>query len=106
MDHHYYATTAYGWGVGDTREQAIKEAAKQIGVSVIARHKPAGVMTVVCRVDLPKAAHYTISEYMPNKITKEDGTNESRKGEPVPIAEVEHLRIRSTTGKTGPVDPK
>ena len=106
MNHHYYAATAYGWGVGDTREQAIKEAAKHIGVSTLKRHKPAGVMTVVCRVELPQAAHYTISEYMPNKITKEDGTNETRKGEPVPISEVENLRIISTTGKTGPVDPE
>jgi hypothetical protein len=107
MNHHYYASTAYGWGVADTREGAIKEAARYIGVSTLNRHKPDGVMTVVCRVELPKAAHYTISEYMPNKITKEDGVNEIRKGETVPISEVENVRILSTTGKHKPVeDPK
>jgi hypothetical protein len=108
MDHHYYASSCYGWGTGDTKEAAIKESAKQLGVSTLSRHKPDGVMTVVCRVALPKAAHYSISHYMPNLITKEDGVNDTRKGETVPISEVEYVRVVSTTGKfkPAPKDPE
>ncbi|MNF11193.1 hypothetical protein D3C80_2123550 [compost metagenome] len=59
---------------------------------------------MVCRVELPEAAHYSISNYMPNKITKEDGVNETRNGEAVPLAEVEHVRIVSTTGRNVPAE--
>lgn len=103
-DHHYYASTAYGWATAGTRDEAIKKVIRDIGVSTLKRHKPnGGVKAVVCRVDLPEAAHYTISDHLPNKITKEDGVNELRKGEAAPITEIEYVRITSMTGKTVPL---
>ena len=104
MDHHYYASTCYGWATAATRDEAIKKVARAVGVSMMKRHRPDGVLTVVCRVDLPEVAHYSISEYIPNKINKEDGVNELRKGETVPIGELEYLRITSLSGNHKPAE--
>lgn len=106
MNYHYYAATAYGWAVADTLEQAIKGAARYIGHSTLQNQKKAkgGVIAVVCRVELPEAAHYSISEYLPNKIQKEDGVHDTRKGEQVPLTEVKNIRITTMSGKYIPVE--
>lgn len=103
MSHHYYATTVYGWAVGNTREQALQRMAYDIGSDLIKRHKSSGgVAATVCRVELPQAAHYSINEYLPSKIQKEDGVNETRKGEKVPLSEIEYVRIVNIKGGTVP----
>ena len=106
MSHHFYVATAYAWAVADTKEQALKRVIADIGSATLKRMKASvgGVAATVCRVELPQAAHYSISEYMPNKITKEDGVNETRKGEDVPLSEIEHVRIVSMQGATIPRD--
>lgn len=102
--HHYYATCAYGWAVADTRDKAVKKLADEVGSATIKRLKTSngGMAAIVCRVDLPEAAHYTISAHMPSIIQKEDGVNETRKGEAVPVSEVEGIRITSVKGATVP----
>jgi hypothetical protein len=107
QQHHYYATTAFGWACRDTKEEAIRSIARAAGAKTIKlnREKKGGLFCQVCRVDLPLAAHYTINQYLPHLITKEDGIHETRKGEVVPISEVESLRITTVTGKTIPVSP-
>lgn len=102
--HHYYATTCYGWAVADTREQALKSAAGYAGADIIKRAVKAqgGLTVTVCRVELPQAAHYSINEYLPEFITKEDGVNEARKGERVPLSEIENLYLVNSKGKTIP----
>lgn len=104
MSHHYYAATAFGWATGDTREQALRRIAGDIGGATIKRQKASvgGVAGTVCRVELPEAAHYTISDYLPRVIQKEDGINEARKGETVPLSEIEHVRIINAIGATVP----
>lgn len=104
MDHHYYAATAFGWATAKTRNKAVELAARNAGSASIKRQKElnGGLAAVVCRVDLPEKAHYSISEYMPELIQKEDGVNEARKGERVPLAEVEKIRITTVSGKTIP----
>lgn len=106
MAFHYYTATAYGWATADTLEQSIKGATAFFGNSTLQDSKKAkgGVIAVVCRVDLPEAAHYTISEYLPNKIQKEDGVNDTRKGEPVPVSEVRNIRITSMKGDYIPIE--
>lgn len=96
-DHHWYASTVYDWITAATKEQVIKKLARISG-SMITRTER-GLSAVVCRVELPERAHYRISEYLPSKITKEDGVNEMRKGELVPLSEVENIRLLNTKGK-------
>lgn len=104
MNHHYYVASAYGWAVGATREQALKRLADDIGPVTIKRQKVTngGVAGTVCKVDLPEAAHYTIYDYLPRIIQKEDGVNETRKGESVPLSEIEYVRIINAKGGTVP----
>jgi hypothetical protein len=102
---HYFATCLYGWATHDTREGALKKLIGSIGSGTLKRSQEAGnegIAATVCRVELPEAAHYDISEFMPSVITKEDGVSERRKGERVPLSEVERVRIVNMSGKTVP----
>ena len=101
---HYYATCCYGWAVADERERALKNLIQSVGSGILKRavKSSGGVAAVVCRVELPQAAHYSINEYMPSKIAKEDGVNEARKGEPVPLSEIERVFITTMQGRTIP----
>ena len=101
---HYYATCFAAWAVADTKEQALKRLAADVGSGIIKRALKSGdgLPATVCRVELPQAAHYSINEYMPSKITKEDGVNEARKGEPVPLSEIEPVYITTVQGRTVP----
>ena len=101
-DHHYYATCSYGWVTAPTKEAAIKGLARYVGSSVIARARESvngGLYTAVVRVDLPEKAHYTIVDHMPQTITKEDGVNEARKGDRVPVRDRDTVLITTVTGK-------
>lgn len=100
-DHHWYGSTAFDWVVGDSKEAIIKRLARAAGARTIKHNveKNGGLFAQVCKVGLPQAAHYTISEYLPRKITKEDGVHDKRAGEPVPLTEVENIRITTASGK-------
>lgn len=103
---HYYGATAYGWATGNSRDKVVGMLARSAGAAIIKRQKASngGLAGVVCRVELPEAAHYSINEYMPELIQKEDGVNDTRKGQPVPLTEVEKIRITTVSGKTIPRD--
>lgn len=101
---HYYGSTVYGWATAGTKEQVLKALAQDCGSSILSRAKKraGGIEATVCRVELPAAAHYTIAGYLPGVITKEDGVNETRKGEAVPISELEPVRIVTMQGRSIP----
>lgn len=102
--HHYYGSTIYGWAVADTKEKVIKSLAQDFSVESLKRMRKeiGGPSSVICKVNLPKEAHYSINNYMPEKITKEDGVNDKRAGEPVPVEDVEKIRIQTRSGKYVP----
>ena len=102
MGHHYYATTVYGWATAPTKEKALAKLVTYVGDSIwksAKRSEHKGMPVHVVRVDLPEKAHYSISGYLPNTITKEDGVNEARKGERVPMGEVERVIVTTKSGK-------
>lgn len=99
---HYYGSTCYGWVVGQTKEYVLRGLANDVGSTIIKRAKERnghGIEAIVCKVPLPQAAHYRISDYLPSTITKEDGINETRKGERIELEEIEHLYICNLKGK-------
>ena len=102
--HHYYGSTGYGWQCGQSREEVLGKLARAAGTSILerARKHSGGLYAQVCRVELPQAAHYDISNYMPSVITKEDGVNEARKGERVPTSEFEQVLITNMKGRAIP----
>lgn len=63
--HHFYATTAFGWGVGPTREAAIRRAIDYAGSSFDRR---TGINVWSARVDLPLSAPYAIEYYTPKDV--------------------------------------
>lgn len=90
QQHHYYGSTAFGWRVGDTREQVVKDLARDAGNSIIRRClKNGGLYAWTCRVELPKSAEYQIDGYRPVGV---------------PSGEREEHYIVSVTGKTRPKD--
>ena len=74
--HHYFATTAFYWVVGATRQEAIENMARRFSPEELKHQKKAsgGIYTWTCRVALPQNAHYAIENYMPkvnpNEITE------------------------------------
>lgn len=98
---HYYGTTAFDWAVGKSEDEVIKKLARWAGAKTIKlnKSKNGGLFAQVCKVELPQAAHYSINQYLPEFIQKEDGVNELRKGERVPIADLKNIRITTVTGK-------
>lgn len=105
MGHHYYATNVYGWVTASTKEGALGKLVRYLGDSMwkeAKRSKRKGMRVSVVRVDLPEKAHYSIMGYLPHTITKEDGVNETRKGEPVPMGRVEGVIVTAKSGKYVP----
>lgn len=97
QQHHFFAGTRYGWAVSTDYETAIKGAAELIGCAALQSHNriSRGLIAVVCRVELPVKAQYTISNYVPNYIT--EGGVVTR--DLVPISKTDTIRITSTKGK-------
>lgn len=105
MSHHYYATNVYGWVTAPTKEKALAGLVRYLGDSMwksAKRSEHKGMPVHVVRVDLPEKAHYSIIGYLPHAITKEDGVNEARKGEPVPMGPVERVIVTAKSGKYVP----
>lgn len=80
---HWFGASAFEWVVADSKEAVIKKLARSHNADTIKMNVKShgGLFAQVCRVELPMAAHYTINQYLPAKITKEDGVHEVRKGE-------------------------
>lgn len=92
---HYYATTAFGWSVAATREEAIAGCARYAGNDLIKRNALiGGLYCWSCRVGLPQSAHYTISEYMPRRVTVDGKVTE----EVVPLSRIVTVRIQNMKG--------
>jgi len=68
MNHHYYASSAYGWSIGATRGEAIRKVLRDYGSPQVGN--AGGFWVWSCRVDLPSSATYTIMRYSPHRITK------------------------------------
>lgn len=101
---HYYSSTCYQWVVGKSKDEVIKKQAEITGAEVLKMYKDDGGLTcLVCRVDLPITAHYSINHYIPETITSEDGTNTQRKGEPVPCSDFERVKIINSGGDYTPI---
>ena len=92
QSHHYYATTAHGWGVGPTRQAAIAKAASQSDGDTIKRlvRQDGGMYVWTCRVDLPESARYSISYYKPE--------TQKENGEPVPLSHAREYLLMNTKG--------
>jgi hypothetical protein len=85
--HHFYASTAFGWGVGLTRDEAIRIALEEGSTAA-----KKGLYVWSARVELPKTAHYGIELYRPVGVPlseSQDGnyTLKGRKVVAVPVAE-------------------
>lgn len=65
--HHYFATTAFHWAIGDTRQEAIENVARRAGASIIKEQVKAqgGMYCWSAKVLLPRGAQYAINNYMP-----------------------------------------
>ena len=68
--YHYYATTGFAWGVGPTREDAIRVAADFSGFDRKRLVKAFNVYSV--RVELPQDAPYAIEYYTPKDVPLSD----------------------------------
>ncbi len=90
MSHHYYASTAIGFSVAATRDEALRKVARQAGKKIIEANMPRGGLAVVSmRVELPIEAPYEIESYVPVGV---------------PTSERERAYIVDLKGKTTPRD--
>ena len=91
--HHYFATTAFYWAVGATRQEAIDNVARRFSTDEIKAQKKAhgGVYLWTCRVALPQGAQYAIVNYAPQVNPDE-------------VTEVRELRLVNRDGSVKVVD--
>lgn len=76
---HYFASNAFGWGVGDTREEAITNVirntdsttAKKAIARLLKEGEP-GLYCWSCKVLAPRAESYSIEFYQPKGVECED----------------------------------
>lgn len=68
---HFYATTAIGWAVADTRADAIAKALRQ-SKGMFKPDDNGGTYVWSARVELPKTASYAIENYMPKDVPISD----------------------------------
>lgn len=78
LPHHFFASTAVSWGVGQTRQEAIDKAARIAGSDIIKRNVKAngGLYVWTCEVECPQSTDYNINNYAPSTlidpVTKKD----------------------------------
>lgn len=65
---HVYATTCYGWRVGQSIEECIKALARDVDKAGYARRLKlhTGLQVSTCTVPLPQSAAYEIEGYQPS----------------------------------------
>lgn len=70
LPYHFFASTHYGWGTGDTEEEAIKRASVGLQPATVknsvAEHN--GIICWSVKVELPRTEHYNIAGFMPVKV--------------------------------------
>ena len=72
QDHHYYASTVFGWGTGPTRDAAIKVCLEW--TDNYDRKKGIPVWSI--RVEVPQASAYDIDFYRPSGVPMTAGSDE------------------------------
>lgn len=101
QQHHYYASSAFGWAAAPTRREAVAAVARDAGSAIVRRQVKAhgGLYVWSCRVELPQSATYTINEYAPEFITakQDDGTFKSTNVR-VPTSRHVESRVVDTKG--------
>ena len=80
QQHHFFASSAFGWGVGNTVDEAVAQLVKATGVSSVSmttrnaqKNGAPGLYFWHCKVLAPKDAEYDIEWFMPKDIKWEDG---------------------------------
>ncbi len=78
--HHYFASNAYGWGTGSTRQEACEKLARSEGVTnmksmILRAHErsEAGAYMWSCRVETPEDTAYAIEYYQPAGVDINSG---------------------------------
>lgn len=68
--YHFFASNAFAWGVGLTRDEAIANCARGAGADLIKTNVKAhgGMYVWSCRVDVPKSTQYDIANYRPEGV--------------------------------------
>lgn len=96
QQHHFFAGNRYNWCTAQDWEEAVQTLASQTDNDMIKSHArmTGGMVCVVCRVELPESAHYTISNYVPSRVMVD--------GEPtdtlVPISNTDTIRLLDNRG--------
>ena len=92
---HYYGSTAFTWIVGASKQYVAYHLAREAGGLFTAnKKKNGGLEAILMKVELPQAAHYTISDYSPRKIVIDGNTTK----DDVPISEFERVLITDLKG--------
>lgn len=69
---HYFATNAFAYGVGATREAAIQECVRRVGNATLRTYvtnpKTQGLYVWTCRVKAPQSTAYAIENYIPKDV--------------------------------------
>lgn len=95
QDHHYFVSTAFGWAVAETQDEAVRKAAFFVGESTFkdyARIKEFVTGTLL-KVTRPMSVGYTIDNFLPHS-TKIDG-----RLVPVPYEKIGRIKILNYKGK-------
>ena len=74
QQHHFFASTAFGWSVAPTRQEAIDNLARLAGAEQIKLQVKAngGLYVWSCKVLTPQDQNYTINWYMPDCLRDAD----------------------------------
>lgn len=96
QQHHFFAGNRYNWCTALDWEEAVQKLASQTDNDLINGHKrmTGGMVCVVCRVELPESAHYSISNYVPSTMIK-DG---ERTDDLVPISNTDIISLLDNRG--------
>lgn len=96
QQHHFFAGNRYNWCTALDWEEAVQRLASQTDIDLIKSHArtTGGMVCVVCRVELPESAHYTISNYVPSTMINDGMATDDL----VPISNTDTIRLLDNRG--------
>lgn len=68
-EHHWYGSTYAYWATAKTREELLRKLKQMHG----RRELQSECTATVVEVHLPESAHYSIQNYLPHRIKRDDG---------------------------------
>lgn len=74
MNHHYYASHAYGWSVSDTLEGVLERITANVPENMASKRFDSPLTVRVCRVLAPIDATYDIDQFWPVGVEIVDKT--------------------------------